>query len=109
MKKVVSMIAVAGFAMSAVQANAAGDARVELNDEIESCVAEVGAHADYADANRVRHTVVDIKERAVDYKLEIETEVFGAGDDTVREYATSCVVNGSFSPMTFSIVEANIN
>lgn len=103
MKKVISLIAVAGFAMTTLQANAAENARVALNDEIQSCVAEVGAHADYADADRVRHTVVDIKERTVGYKLQIETAVFGAGDIAVREYATSCVVNGTYAPMQFSI------
>ncbi|MEM7433397.1 MAG: hypothetical protein AAF351_15850 [Pseudomonadota bacterium] len=102
MKKVISMFAIAGFALTAAQAHAA-DARVALNDEIESCVAEVGAHADYADADRVRHTVVDITERTVGYKLEIETAVYGSGEIAVREYATSCVVNGGFAPMQFSI------
>ncbi len=104
MKKVISMIAVAGFSLVAAQANAA-DAQIALNDEIQSCVAEVGAHANYDDADRVRHTVVDIKDRTVGVKLEIETAVFTEGDATVREYATFCVVNGSFTPMQFSIDE----
>ena len=79
----------------------------EIRPEINACVAAVSEHADYADATRVRHAVVDIKERTVGYKLTIQTSIFAeTGDAAIREYATSCVVNGDHTPMQFSIVES---
>lgn len=78
----------------------------EIDAEISSCVATVAANANYADATRVRHAVVDVKERTVGYKLTIETSLYNEnGDAAIREYATSCVVNGNNAPLQFSISE----
>ncbi len=73
---------------------------------VESCVAEIGEHADYSNAGRVRHVVVNTGRRLRAYKLRIETKVFGAEDDEViREYTTKCVVYGDNKPVTFRIRE----
>lgn len=78
----------------------------EIRTEIDSCIAEVGAHANYTDAKRVRHEVVDVDERTVGYKLTIRTAIYSQnGDAAIRAYATSCVVNGKHAPMQFSISE----
>ena len=51
---------------------------------------------------------VDVKERTVGYKLTIETSLYNeASDIAIREYATSCVVNGNNVPMQFSISETD--
>ena len=77
-----------------------------MQTEIDSCVAAVAARADYSDAAHVRHAVVDIKERTVGYRLTIETSIYSdANDSVIREYATSCVVNGKHAPMQFTMTE----
>jgi hypothetical protein len=82
----------------------------EIDAEIRSCVASVAESADYNDATRVRHTVVDVKERIVGYRLTIETSLFNeTSDAAIREYATSCVVNGSNAPLQFTISQADDN
>jgi len=91
------------------QASAAQGSWQEIESEINSCVAEIADHANYNDATYVRHTVVDVKERTVGYKLTIETSIYNVkGDAAIREYATSCVVNGKNTPMIFSISETDI-
>ena len=73
---------------------------------VESCVAEIGEHADYSNAGRVRHVVVNTGRRSLAYKLRIETKVFGAEDDEViREYTTKCIVYGDNKPVRFRIRE----
>lgn len=86
---------------------AAVQAWSEIDAEIRSCVTSVGEHASYDDATRVRHAVVDVKERTVGYKLTIETSLYNQDSEiAIRQYATSCVVNGNNAPMQFSIIEA---
>ena len=79
----------------------------EIDAEIQSCVATVAENANYDDATHVRHAVTDVKERTVGFKLTIETSLYNeASDSVIRQYATSCVVNGNNVPMQFSIIEA---
>ncbi len=79
-----------------------------IDSEISSCVAAVAEHANYNGASKVRHAVVGVKERTVGYKLSIETSLYNETDNiAIREYATSCVVNGSNVPVKFSISETN--
>ncbi len=81
----------------------------EIETEINSCVATIADHANYDDATHVRHDVVGVKERTVGYKLTIETSIYSDdGDAVIREYATSCVVNGDNAPMKFSISESDV-
>lgn len=78
----------------------------EIDAEVRSCVATVGEQASYDDATRVRHAVVGVKERTVGYKLTIETSLYNEDSETaIRQYATSCVVNGNNVPMQFSMKE----
>jgi hypothetical protein len=101
-----SILSSAALIVLAGQASAAQEAWSEIDDEINSCVVAVGDHANYSDATRVRHAVVGVKERTVGYKLTIETSLYNEGNDVaIREYATSCVVNGNNIPMQFSISE----
>jgi hypothetical protein len=87
-------------------ASAAKGSWQEIETEINSCVSAIAEQANYDDATRVRHTVVDVKERTVGYKLTIETSIYSDnGDAAIREYSTSCIVNGNNVPMKFSINE----
>lgn len=98
--------AAALFVMAGTAAAAQGDWS-EIQTEINSCVAVIAEHANYSDATRVRHAVVDVKERTVGYKLSIETSIFTDSDEAaIREYTTSCVVNGNNAPMKFAINES---
>ena len=73
---------------------------------IEACVAEIGGHADYTDASRVRHELETTQRRSLAYKLKFSTKVYGeSGDEVIREYATKCVVYGDDKPVFFEIEE----
>ncbi|MGI9200015.1 MAG: hypothetical protein ACR2QL_03070 [Woeseiaceae bacterium] len=89
------------------QASAKQEQWTEIDAEINSCVEVVAERANYDDATRVMHAVVGVKERTVGYKLTIETSLYNENSDSaIREYATSCVVNGNNIPLQFSISES---
>jgi len=102
------ILGVAAILFLSGQASAKQEQWTEIDAEINSCVAAVAEQANYADATRVKHAVVDVKERTVGYKLIIETSLYNENSDgAIREYATSCVVNGNNIPLQFSISESN--
>ncbi len=109
-KSLVTIISsAAALFVLAGQASAAQGSWQEIESEINACVAEIADHANYNDAARVRHDVVGVKERTVGYKLTIETSIYSDnGDAAIREYSTSCVVNGNNVPMKFSINEIDL-
>ncbi len=75
-------------------------------DSVGSCVAEVGNHANYKDASRVRHTVVKVKRTSIAYVFRIGTLVFTDSDEiAAREYASYCVARGDDKPVKFRIDE----
>ena len=101
-------LALAALMLTAGHATAAQQEWTEIDAEINSCVRAVADQANYDDATRVRHAVVGVKERTVGYKLSIETSLYNeSGDAAIREYATSCVINGNNAPMHFSISQIN--
>ncbi len=103
------ILSAAALFILAGQVSAAQGSWQEIESEINACVAEIADHANYNDATHVRHDVVDVKERTVGYKLTIETSIYSIkGDSPIREYTTSCVVNGNNAPMKFSISETDV-
>ena len=103
------ILSAAALFVLAGQASAAQGSWQEIETEINACVAAIADHANYDDATHVRHDVVGVKERTVGYKLTIETSIYSDTDDAaIREYATSCVVNGNNAPMKFSITETDV-
>lgn len=103
-------LALAALLLTAGQATAAQQEWTEIDAEINSCVKAVGEQANYSDATRVRHAVVGVTERTVGYKLTIETSLYDdSGEVAIREYATSCVINGNNAPMKFSISQIDDN
>lgn len=99
------------MALTAVPALAAPEGvskyeQAELEQEIRSCITEVGNHANYGDAAQVRHEVVVSKRRSIGHKLDIKTSVFSdAGDEVIRAYATRCIVYRGNKPVRFRINE----
>jgi hypothetical protein len=90
------------------QAVAADEDRVPFNSEVKSCVVEIGDHADYEDATRVRHTVLDVRRRLNGYVLAIDTAVYTESDDVAtREYESICTARGNGKPFRFSISETS--
>ncbi len=103
-----NILSSAALIVLAGQASATQETWTGIDSEISSCVAAVADHANYSDATKVRHAVVAVKERTVGYKLTIETSLYNdANDVAIREYATSCVVNGNNVPMKFTINETD--
>ncbi len=87
-------------------AAASDNGKLAYDSEVKSCVAEVGNHANYNDATRVRHTVVKIKNTFIGYVLTIDTEVFANSDEiAIREYASYCIAEGDDKPVKFRIRE----
>ena len=102
-KAVISLSLIGLFAF-ATPAAAATVAESGVADEVNSCVAEVRERMDYSDATGVRHDIVAIERRTVGYTLKISTVVYGQNEgETIRAYATTCVVNGNNQPLQFSI------
>ena len=86
----------------------AGFYELAPDSDVDLCVSEIQAHADYTGAGRVRHEVESSKRRAMGFKLEIETTIYAEGDDTaIREYKSVCVVTGGDKPRKFTITEVS--
>lgn len=80
--------------------------QAELDQEIRSCIDEIGNHADYTDANQVRHEIVVTKRRTIGHKLDIRTSVYmDSTDNAIRAYATKCVVYRDNKPVRFKVSE----
>ena len=87
-------------------AAATDNGKPPYDSEVKSCVAEVGEHANYNDATRVRHTIVKIKNTTSGYVFRIGTSVFTDSDEiAVREYASYCVAKGDDKLVKFRIKE----
>ncbi len=108
-KNLISMALIAAsIFFTGGQAVASEDDRFAYDTEINSCIAEVGAFANYDDAVRVRHNVVVVKRTRIGYVFTIDTAVFvESGDDAIREYASYCVVRGTQKPVKFDINETS--
>ena len=101
----VSLMAVLVFA-TPVTINKHEQAQLDL--EISSCIAELGNHANYADASQVRHEVVVTKRRTLGHKLDIQTSVFSeSSDDVIRAYVTKCIVYRDNKPVKFKFSETD--
>ena len=74
------------------------------DEDVDLCVAEIQAHADYTGAGRVRHDVESSKRWTVGYSLKIETTVYSdISGETIRAYKAVCIVTGGKKPLKFTI------
>lgn len=73
-------------------------------NEVKTCISQVGEHANYDRARRVRHTVVLVEETRFRYKFTIQTSVFTDSQDAAtRSYDASCTVLANGTPLKFEI------
>jgi hypothetical protein len=102
-------LAVAGLVVSSSALAVPGFSEQAPMSSVKICVAQIGEHANYDSAGRVRHDV-DSKERRVSgHKIIISTTVFDAdGGQAIREYATVCVVSDNAETKRFAIKEKSI-
>jgi len=104
-KAAISLTLIALFVVAGT-VNASSVVENGLEDEVNSCIAEVRERLDYSDAISVRHYVTAIERRTVGYTMSIDTSVYGKAEgETIRSYATTCVVNGNHKPLRFDISE----
>ena len=98
----VAFVAAPAFAAPAV-ANKYEQAA--LDQEIRSCIAELGQRADYSDASEVRHEVTVTKRRSFGHRLDIETSVYSEGDASIRAYTTRCIAYRDHTPFRISVTQ----
>lgn len=71
---------------------------------VDTCLAEVGSNANYADGATVYHNVETEERRVPGHKMSIQTLVYGVDGETVlREYAAHCVINDKDQIKRFEI------
>jgi len=72
---------------------------------IQTCVAEIGKHADYINASRVVHRISTLDQRnLIEMEMTVETSVYLSSDDDVaREYTASCVTGTMGDLLEFRI------
>jgi len=101
----ITIVAVLGFALMP-DANA-GSVSIErgTGEPIQSCVAEIGKHADYVKASRVVHRISALNQRnLIEMEITVETSVYlNSGDAAVRQYTASCVTDPMGALVKFHI------
>ncbi len=111
MIKKLTVLAIAAsvtFTAMSGAATAAGTSS-DYVDEVESCVAEIGRHANYDGATRVRHTVLVVRESHRRYQFRIGTSVFTDSNDIAeRQYTAYCVARSNGTPLRFRIEESSV-
>ena len=82
-----------GLAFTCTASAEPGNQDHRTNDQIEACVAEIAAHADYSDASHVVHRVSRLKQRNYEeLEIRVITAIYGETDDvTLRTYDASCL------------------
>ena len=95
--------------MSTVSDAAAGNRTRSMDHEIQMCVAEVGRRADYGNATRVVHKIMEAEQKNIaEQQFTIDTIVFTDSSDVVaREYRSRCVTRGALKLVNFEINQAD--
>jgi hypothetical protein len=71
---------------------------------IDACLAEVADKADFANARSITHNVETEDRRVAGHKMSIQTIMYSAdGETVIREYASTCAVNGQDEVQRFKI------
>ena len=80
---------------------------VDFAAEARTCIAAVNENADYRNAVRVQHHVVELNNTLLGYVLNIDTKVFvDSGDIAMKEYSSYCMARGDHAPSKFNIRDA---
>ncbi len=103
---VTTTLAAAGLFISSSALAIPGFSEDAPRGTIDICVAQIADQANYENATRVRHEVESRQRRISGHILKIDTTVFGVdGEEIIREYATTCAVNGHQETTLFKIRE----
>ena len=71
---------------------------------VDACLAQVADKADYANARSIIHSVETEDRRVSGHKMSIQTIMYSDNGETViREYASTCAVNGQDEVQRFKI------
>ena len=106
-KPIVSLTTLAALGLAITCDASAGPDRgaYRTKEQIRSCVAEIGKHANYGDASRVVHWVAKLEQRnLVEMEIKIDTTVYVDGKEKIaREYSASCVTGTMGDLVEFKI------
>ena len=88
----------------------ASQLRNSTNKQIQSCVAEIGKHADFDDATRVVHWVIALEQKnLMELTIKIESAVYGqVGEEIIRGYTASCVTGTMGDLVKFRFSEGHV-
>lgn len=71
---------------------------------VDACLAQVADNADYANARSIIHNVETEDRRISGHKMSIQTIMYAAdGTTVIREYASTCAINGQDEVQRFKI------
>lgn len=71
---------------------------------VDACLAEVRDSADHANARSIIHNVETEDRRVSGHKMSIQTIMYAAdGTTVIREYASTCAINGQDEVQRFKI------
>lgn len=71
---------------------------------VDACLAQVADKADYANARSIVHNVETEDRRISGHKMSIQTIMYAKdGTTVIREYASTCAVNGQDEIQRFKI------
>ena len=75
------------------------------DEQIQTCVAEIGKHANYNNASRVIHRVTELDQKnLIELVIRVETSVYGLDDAAViTEYSASCTTETMGDLVNFRI------
>lgn len=73
-------------------------------DSVDACIARVADSADFANARSIVHNVETEDRRVSGHKMSIQTIMYAEdGKTVIREYASSCAINGQDEVQRFKI------
>lgn len=73
-------------------------------DSVDACIAKVADSADFTNARSIVHNVETETRRVSGHKMSIQTIMYGQdGKTVIREYASSCAINGQDEVQRFKI------
>ena len=71
---------------------------------VDACLAQVADNADYANARSIVHNVETEDRRVSGHKMSIQTIMYAEdGSTVIREYASTCAINGQDEVQRFKI------
>ena len=106
---VATTLAIAGLVFSGSASALPGFSTPAPESSIQSCVAQIGAQANYNGAGRVHHEVETKDRRVSGHKMNIKTTVFDLENGKpIREYATICAVSDDAETRKFKIREKSL-